>query len=399
MAIAVPNPAIGGLALLLLAIQLPAAMILLSRLLGGLHRRLPLNPEASNLSHLGQVSVIVPTLNEAHRIASCLTGLSRQSYEVREILVVDSCSQDGTPELVKAAQQKDPRYRLLSDDPLPADWVGRPWALHTGFLHSAEASEWILGIDADTQPQPGLVASLLKAAAADQLDLVSLSPQFILKYPGEWWLQPALLVTLIYRFGAGGEVVQTPERVLANGQCFLIRRSLLVSLGGYTGAKGSFCDDVTLARQAAAQGARVAFLDGAHLLRVRMYEGMAETWQEWGRSLDLKDATDPRQTWADCWFLLAVQGLPLPLVLIGLFVHPWSLPLAIAGGLNLFLLLLRLGVLWGIRTSYAPVASKGGWLFWLSPLADPLATLRIWLSASRRPKTWRGRTYDVKSLP
>ncbi len=396
MAIALVNqPGISGIALLLLAVQLPAAMILISRLLGGLNRRLPLSPKASDLSHLGQVSVVVPTLNEAQRIGPCLAGLSRQSYAVREILVVDSCSQDGTPELVKAAQQKDPRYRLLSDHPLPADWVGRPWALQTGFLESAEASEWILGIDADTQPQPGLVASLLKAAAADNLDLVSLSPQFILKHPGEWWLQPALLVTLIYRFGAGGEVVQTPDRVLANGQCFLIRRSLLVKLGGYTGAKGSFCDDVTLARQAAAQGARVAFLDGANLLRVRMYEGMAETWQEWGRSLDLKDATKPGQTWADCWFLLTVQGLPLPLVLAGLWLHPWSLPLAIDWGLNLFLLLLRLGVLSGIRTSYAPSASKGRWLFWLSPLADPLATLRIWLSASRRPTTWRGRTYDV----
>ncbi len=384
-----------GLALLLLAVQAPAVMILLSRLLGGLNRRLPLNPEASSPDHLGQVSVVVPTLNEAARIAPCLAGISRQSYEVREILVVDSRSQDGTPALVKAAQQQDPRYRLLTDDPLPADWVGRPWALHTGFLHSSEASQWILGIDADTQPQPGLVASLLKVAGSENLDLVSLSPQFMLKYAGEWWLQPALLVTLIYRFGAGGEVAQAPERVLANGQCFLIRRSLLVSLGGYTGAKRSFCDDVTLARQAAAQGARVAFLDGANLLRVRMYEGMAETWQEWGRSLDLKDATDPGQTWADCWFLLAVQALPLPLVLTGLFLRPSAWPISLDWGLNLFLLMLRSGVLWGIRTSYAPGATQGRWLFWLSPLADPLAALRIALSSSRRPKTWRGRTYEV----
>ncbi|MEO0948799.1 MAG: glycosyltransferase family 2 protein, partial [Cyanobacteria bacterium J06641_5] len=38
--------------------------------------------------------------------------------------------------------------------------------------------------------------------------------------------------------------------------------------------------------------------------------------------------------------------------------------------------------------------TSGGWLFWLSPLADPLAVLRIYLSGLRRPKSWRGRSYD-----
>jgi dolichol-phosphate mannosyltransferase len=379
--------------LLFLVGQASAAAILLSRLIGGLIRRPALSPEVSRLETLGQVSIIVPTLNEAERISPCLAGLSRQGYEVREVFVVDSRSQDGTPELVKAAQVRDRRFRLLTDDPLPLGWVGRPWALHSGFLQSSESSQWILGIDADTQPQPGLVASLLKAAEAQQLDLISLSPQFILKYPGEWWLQPALLVTLIYRFGAGGAVVSTPERVLANGQCFLIRRSLLVQLGGYSGAQGSFCDDVTLARQAAATGARVAFLDGANLLRVRMYEGMAETWREWGRSLDLKDATSPEQLWVDLGWLWAIQGLPLPLGLGGFFYHSISLPLNLLWGLNLGLVLLRVGVLSGIRTSYARDAGQGRWLFWLSPLADPLAVLRIFLSSLQRPKSWRGRVY------
>ncbi|MDD1438683.1 hypothetical protein MEN24_20675, partial [Dolichospermum sp. ST_sed10] len=40
----------------------------------------------------------------------------------------------------------------------------------------------------DIQPHPGLVASLVKTAIAQGYDLVSLSPQFILKYPGECWI-------------------------------------------------------------------------------------------------------------------------------------------------------------------------------------------------------------------
>jgi dolichol-phosphate mannosyltransferase len=346
---------------------------------------------------LGQVSVVVPTLNEAERISPCLDGLSHQSYEVREVLVVDSYSTDATPELVKAAQQRDPRFRLMNDDPLPADWVGRPWALHNGFLASSDRSEWILGVDADTQPQPGLVASLLDVATTEGYDLISLSPQFILKYPGELWLQPALLMTLVYRFGPAGETANGSDRVMANGQCFFCRRSVLQQVDGYTSAKRSFCDDVTLARTIAASGARVVFLDGAKVLKVRMYEGFAETWREWGRSLDLKDAASRAQVWGDWLLLLLVQGLPLLLLLLssGLLASGiTSLPIQLTFGLNLLLVLIRVGLNFAIAPSYDLSQAKARWCFWLSPLADPLAVLRIFISSSQTPKRWRGRSYE-----
>jgi dolichol-phosphate mannosyltransferase len=294
--------AFSAIALLLLGLQLPAVMVLLSRLVQGPRRRPPLQPRRATPDQVGQVTVVIPTLNEAARLGPCLAGIRRQTYELREVLVVDSRSQDGTPELVRQAQALDPRLRLITDDPLPTGWVGRPWALHTGYEQSSPKSEWILGIDADTQPQPGLVPALITAAAAEGFDLVSLSPRFILKTVGELWLQPALLMTLIYRFGPTGAQGSGAERVMANGQCFLCRRSLLEALGGYTVARQSFCDDVTLARHAAEQGARVGFWDGAALLKVRMYEGLAETWREWGRSLDLKDASSQGQVAGDLWF-------------------------------------------------------------------------------------------------
>ena len=35
-------------------------------------------------------------------------------------------------------------------------------------------------------------------------------------------------------------------------------------------------------------------MDGAEVLQVRMYEEMVDTWQGWGRSLNLKDAYEIR---------------------------------------------------------------------------------------------------------
>jgi dolichol-phosphate mannosyltransferase len=381
--------------LLLLLVQVPATAILLSRLLKGPGRDPALTPQQPTPELLGSVSVVVPTLNEALRIGPLLAGLTRQSYEVREVIVVDSRSQDGTPDLVKATAENDPRFRVMTDDPLPPGWVGRPWALHNGFLFSSEGSEWFLGMDADIQPDAGLVASLVQTAIAQGYDLVSLSPQFILKYPGECWLQPALLMTLLYRFDPTGIYTEQPERVMANGQCFLCRRSVLKAVNGYSSAKGSFCDDVTLARNIASKGFKVGFLDGAKVLRVRMYEGAWETWNEWGRSLDLKDAASPAQIWGDLWVLSAVQGLPI-LILLGYLLLPslvFTLPLMLLLGLNIFLVVIRFALLLAIAPSYDRKDATGGGLFWLSPLADPLAVLRIFLSAFHTPKQWRGRKY------
>ena len=373
--------------------QLTATAILLSRLLKGASRRSPILPQPANPDLIGKVSVVVPTLNEAERITPCLKGLSRQSYELREAIIVDSNSQDGTPELVKNAGSYDPRLRLITDDPLPPGWVGRPWALHTGYLHTSNHSEWFLGIDADTEPQPGLIASLVTTAETEGYDMVSLAPQFILQYPGEWCLQPALLMTLLYRFDSAGVDAVTSSRVMANGQCFLCRRSVLTQLEGYISAAGSFCDDVTLARNIAAAGYKVGFFDGSKVIKVRMYEGAKETWNEWGRSLDLKDAASTSQVWGDVLFLLCVQALPLPMLLSSLYLFNLGNhePIVILlFSLNAFLLLLRCGMSLAIAPSYY----GSSFFFWLSPLADPMAVLRILLSSLKKPKTWRGRVYD-----
>ena len=384
-----------GFPIFLLLLQVPATLVLLKRLSTARDRTaplLPLEPSAEAIAKQDpKVSIVIPTLNEIDRLPTCLEGLRDQA--AKEIIVVDSRSQDGTPEYVQKLQQDFPiPLRLITDDPLPEGWVGRPWALHTGFLNSDPTSEWVLGIDADTLPQKGLVASFVDKATVDNFDIVSLSPKFILKTAGEQWLQPALLITLIFRFGATGDRTQfTEDRVMANGQCFLSKRAKLVELNGYELAKSSFCDDVTLVRAAAQRGAKVGFLDGAALMQVRMYTSMAETWREWGRSLDLKDASTPSQTFADCLLLTAVQGLPIPLLMaLSIWQPASSLLINILFWLNAFLVFIRCLLVFGIRTSYTEV----GFWFWLSPLADPVAVIRIWISALTKPKSWRGRTYS-----
>jgi dolichol-phosphate mannosyltransferase len=216
-----------------------------------------------------------------------------------------------------------------------------------------------------------------------------------------------MLATLVYRVGAAGDGAQDPERVMANGQCFLARREVLERHGGYAPARQSWCDDVTLARHLARRGHRVGFLDGSRLYRVRSYASAAEAWREWGRSFDLTDASRPWRQYLDVVTVTLAQGLPLPLLAALAVLHAagavdLGASLATLGAgrpdvpalllvLNGALLGMRLGLLSALRGSY----DRRGLPFWLSPLADPLAVTRLWLSTVRRPRAWRGRTFDL----
>jgi dolichol-phosphate mannosyltransferase len=375
---------------LLVVLQAAALGLVILRLLPGRRRRPPVAPLLQGAS-TGSVTVMLATLNEASRIAPCLEGLHAQGAPLREVLVVDSHSQDGTPQLVAAMQARDPRFRLLNDPPLPAGWVGKVWALHHGLAHAS--GDWVLGIDADTEPQPGMVAAVVQAAESLRYDVVSFSPQFAGMTAAEQWLQPSMLLTLVYRFGAVGMTDPPADRVMANGQCFLARRDVLLANGGYEVSRQSWADDVTLARSLASRGYRVGFLDGSRLYKVRAYESMAHMWREWGRSFDLSDATTRARQWADVAFIVLAQGMP------------WLVLLAYAAGLlradtveglvllrlNQSLVAVRLLMLLALWGSYE-VRSIG---FWLSPLSDPLAAWRLVLSTIRRPRGWRGRTFTL----
>jgi dolichol-phosphate mannosyltransferase len=209
-----------------------------------------------------------------------------------------------------------------------------------------------------------------------------------------------MLCTLVYRCGAAGATQPPPDRVLANGQCFIARRDLLLKHGGYSCARASWCDDVTLARHLAANGARVGFLDGSNIIQVSSYASLSEMWRELGRSFDLKDATPMWRRWLDVALVWAVQGLPLPLLLVlGTLIgagvlNPVTSPNAMLWKalllVNASALFIRLFMLFALRGSYA----ERGPTFWLSWLSDLAAAWRLTLSTAKRPKAWRGRSFE-----
>ena len=330
----------------------------------------------------GAVAVVVPVLNEAHRLAACLDGLLAHGTEVGEMLIVDGGSTDGTRDLVRAYARRDGRLMLVEAGPAPDDWNGKVWGLHVGERAVASAAEWLLTLDADVRPAAALARSLVRRADRRGLRLLSVATAQRLSGAIEGLLHPALLATLVYRFGRPGGATRTPSGALANGQCCLIRRDLLHELGGFQTLRDSLCEDVTLARLAARAGDAVGFYEVDGLIDVAMYADWRDAWQNWPRSLATRDAHFGAAGWLGLLEVLLVQALPLLLLLIR-----WP-----TGGprrLNLFLLAVRLGMLVGMARAYP----ARPWTYWLSPVIDLPAAFALWRSALRRRHAWRGQTY------
>jgi dolichol-phosphate mannosyltransferase len=350
---------------------LPAAQavvlaVLVGRLARGRRRRPPLAAGAPEPA--GGVTVVVPARDEEERLGPCLAGL-----EGRDVLVVDDRSTDGTAALAARLGA-----RVVPGAPLPAGWRGKTWALQQGL--EASTGEWVVFLDADTRPRPGLVPAVV--AGAGEYDVLSVGARFRCDGAAERLLHPAMAVTLPLRFGPGDVPGWQPRpgRAIANGQCVVVRREAFLRAGGWARVRGQLTEDVALARAVRHGGGTVGFADGADLLDVRMYGSAAETWRGWGRSLMATDATTPAAQAGDLAVLWLAMALPLPRLLLRRGTR-----------LDALLLLIRLALHTALARSYRP----RGVAYWLAPLSDgPVVGWLTW-RALRPDRSWRGRTYET----
>lgn len=381
-----------GLWLLLVA-QLVAALRVIARLLATASGR-RIASTSGHSEDAETVTILVPVLNEDHRLAPCLKGLSDQPAAVVEILVIDGGSTDRTRSVVDTASRNDARIRWIDASPVPDDWNGKAWGLQQGYEQRDPRSAWVLTIDADVRPGKDLVPSLLAHAGRECLDALSVATTQRVSGAAEAILHPALLATLVYRYGIPGSAGTDPEAVQANGQCFLVHVNLLERIEGFRSGRRAISEDVTIAREIARRGVSVGFFEpepGTRLIQVEMYASARDAWTNWTRSLPMRDESSGVGWWLRMADITLTLGLPLPALLAtGLAMSRNTgsriLPVVFQR-LNLGLVLMRIGVAGGMRRAYQEPPRT----YWLSLLADPLVVAKIWSTAVQRQHMWRDR--------
>jgi dolichol-phosphate mannosyltransferase len=372
-----------GLSVILTVLQAIAALRVFTRMArtasGSRIRAIEHRAEVSD-----RVSVLLPVLNEVDRVSPCLQGLTSQGPELAEIIVIDGGSTDGTCELVRRWQERDDRIVLVDAAPVPDGVNGKAYGLGKGLERVSSRARWVLTIDADVRPERNLVASLLAHARGEGVDAFSVATGQDLSGPAEGLVHPSMLTTLVYRFGIPGRATTNPADVQANGQCFLIRRDILDEVGGFAKVLHDVSEDVTLARLIAMRGHTVGFYESDDLVHVEMYASWRDAWDNWSRSLPMRDRFTARSSAMGLAEATLVQALPTWLAPNLLRTKGMRHP---ATMLNLGLVVARLGVLAGTSRAYRVVP----WTYWLSPLADLPVVARIWAMWGRRTHVWRGR--------
>jgi dolichol-phosphate mannosyltransferase len=335
-----------------------------------------------------QIVVIVPVLNEIDRLGPCLRSLQHQSTPPLFTIVVDGGSIDGTERLIRQMMADDPRIVLVDAAPVPDGVNGKAYGLARGLEAAGRKGDWVLTIDADVRLQPNAIASIVGFARQAGIRALSVATSQRIEDPLLAALHPAMLTTLVYRFGIPGRASIRVDEVQANGQCFLVDRQLLAQVGGFGNIQRSISEDVTLARSIAASGEAVGFYEAGGLVEVEMYTSAGEAWRNWPRSLPVQDRFSGWKGHLGLAECLMVQAAPL-----WLFV----LSLVFSGSRSRFtqiqaaMLIGRLGVLAGTARAYPDRPP----LYWLSPVLDLPVAVEIVRQSRRRTHRWRGRTIDV----
>jgi len=345
------------------------------------------------------VSIVIPARNEADNIARCLDGALGQRYTAYEVIVVDDGSTDATPQILRDYAVRFPqKLTVVAGRPLPRGWVGKCNAC----LHGAHRArgEWLLFLDADTAPQPDLIAALLAFAQQRRLDLVSVLPFNEL---GTWSEQ--LVLPVFYQFALTAFPLQRnlsaeapANNVLANGQCLLVRGEAYWALGGHEVVKDKVLEDIEFAQAVRRAGYRVGLATAFEHLRVRMYHNLCEVVQGLG-----KHAAAGRRAsgWRALWAIVRMSlTLLAPWLLCAVAVGRIAAhPAAWHGWLALFASSAGLGIVlrfWAQR--YRRWYALPGWMAVLAPLGW-LVYLFIVMRGTlqvvfRRGVTWKERVYS-----
>ncbi len=370
-------------------------------------QRLAVSSKAS-LPQWPSVCAIVPARNEADMLTHSLPGLLTQKYPGNfRVLLVDDQSTDGTAEVARQSahpSQNEAPLEIMTTAPLPQGWSGKLWAVHQGIEQvltdtTQPLPDYFLLTDADILHEQTTLQDLALKAEQEHLDLVSL--MVLLRCQSFWekLLIPAFVFFFqkLYPFPWVNQ--QRHPMAAAAGGCILVRRDVLMGVGGIEVIRKALIDDCALG--AAIKGAnldqggtgRIWLGLTTSIVSLRPYPSLQTIWNMVARTAFTQLHYSFGLLLVSLLSLVVIYLVPPVSLLLGGIAGQWGV-VAIAT------------LIWGLMTlAYWPTIRlyrlSPLWAFTL-PLIALLYTLMTADSALRhlqgRGGAWKGRVYATDSV-
>jgi chlorobactene glucosyltransferase len=363
-------------------------------------RRLPETADAGSLlpRSLPLVSVVIPARNEAHNIARVVGSVTASSYPRFEVVVVDDQSTDGTAGVARAlGAGRAERLHVLTGQPLPEGWLGKPWSCAQGARHAR--GDLLLFTDADTVHEPELLTRAVAALEEDGANALTVLGRQIMSTFWERIIQPAVFFLLLSRFRFARTSLP-PSRwrdAIANGQYLLFRREVYEAMGGHEAVNDEAVEDLRLAQILVKGGWLLSLRAAEEALATRMYRDLGELVRGWSKNVAL-GALQTVPPW--------VRPVLIPgsvLLLLGFWVAPFAalvVALAGLGSAGLFAwsaaVVSMSALFWCAFTRRMGAPPAYGLLYPLGMLMTVGILLRSWMRGTR--VEWKGREYRVRRV-
>jgi cellulose synthase/poly-beta-1,6-N-acetylglucosamine synthase-like glycosyltransferase len=231
------------------------------------------------------VTILAPMRNEAENVPEFISALSAQmGVKNLKIVVINDGSTDKTAELLDTVIGNDKRFAVIDSPVQRMGWLGKVSALQTGY--QATESEYIITLDADVRLEPNAVMRAITQLERLKLDFTSPYPRQIAQTFPEKLIQPLLhwswMSTIVLRLA---EKYPRRSTAVGNGQFFVVRKSALDAIDGFTSVSNQILDDIELARSLIGAGFKGVVTEGSGIASTRMYSSLDEIRQGYGKSL------------------------------------------------------------------------------------------------------------------
>lgn len=229
------------------------------------------------------ISVIVPAHNEETYIEACLRSVLDQDYPRFELICVDDRSGDLTASIARRVCKDRAHAKVLSVHELPEGWTGKCHALDVGVQHAS--GEWIAFLDADSTLHRSALRQCYHTAVSHGVNMITLSPRFVVKTFWEKALLPAFTAMSCILFPLWKINDPTCDVASANGMFYLISRIAYEEIGGHHDVKNLAVEDIGIGKRVKASGLGLIFANGRHVMNTRMYTNFKEIINGWTRIL------------------------------------------------------------------------------------------------------------------